>query len=77
MEKLRLHQGGGSTLAQLDYLIPEEYMGSCRPSLTIPKTDMEDARQVYKNCKYPKIFFDNFEDSSIASASLAQARSLR
>jgi aarF domain-containing kinase len=65
----------GQHLAQLDYLIPEEYTEVLSSLFDdTPQTDYEDVRQVVREelGKYPEDLFDNFEHSPIASASLAQ-----
>lgn len=65
----------GQHLAQLDYLIPEEYTEILSSLFDdTPETDYEDVRQVVceELGKDPDELFDNFDHSPIASASLAQ-----
>jgi aarF domain-containing kinase len=65
----------GQHLAQLDYLIPEEYTEVLSSLFDdTPQTDYEDVRQVVSEelGKDPEDLFDNFDPSPIASASLAQ-----
>jgi aarF domain-containing kinase len=65
----------GQHLAQLDYLIPEEYTEVLSSLFDdTPQTDYEDVRQVVREelGKDPEDLFDDFDHSPIASASLAQ-----
>ena len=65
----------GQHLANLDYLVPEEYI-ACLSSLfdDAPDTSIDDVREVVREDlgRYPEELWSDFDPQPIASASLAQ-----
>ena len=70
----------GQHLAQLDYLIPPEYIDVLSSLFNnAPISSYEEIRNtVYEELgSYPEDLFDSFSEDPIASASLAQGNDLR
>lgn len=65
----------GQHIAMLDYIVPTEYQQElCTLLGMTPQSSMESVRQVIRDevGAYPEDIFDTFEETPIASASLAQ-----